>query len=80
MGAGALAACRFWPEEGLWNPCLAQLPRHLADHELVRAAWQGLDPASVWDSHAHLIGIGDSASGSARPSAMSAWGCPSQPG
>ena len=63
MGAGALAACRFWPEEGLWNPCLAQLPRHLADHELVRAAWQGLDPASVWDSHAHLIGIGDSASG-----------------
>ena len=63
MGAGALAACRFWPEEGLWNPCLAQLPRHLADHELVRAAWQGLDAGSVWDSHAHLIGTGDGGSG-----------------
>jgi len=47
----------------LWNPCLAQLPRNLADHELVRAAWEGLDAGSVWDSHAHLIGAGDSASG-----------------
>jgi len=63
VGAGALAACRFWPEEGLWNPCLAQLPRNLAEHELVRAAWQGLDAGSVWDSHAHLIGTGDGGSG-----------------
>lgn len=27
------------------------------------AAWEGLDPAKVWDSHAHLIGTGDSGSG-----------------
>ncbi len=26
----------------------------------MRSAWQGLDPAKVWDSHAHLIGTGDS--------------------
>ena len=32
-------------------------------HELVAAAWQGLDPAKVWDAHAHLLGEGDSASG-----------------
>jgi len=32
-------------------------------HELVVAAWQGLDPARVWDAHAHLLGAGDSASG-----------------
>ena len=53
---------RYWPE-ALWNPCRAQLPRHLAGHELVAAAWQGIDPAQFWDSHAHLVGTGDSASG-----------------
>jgi len=29
----------------------------------VRAAWQALEPRNVWDSHAHLIGTGDSGSG-----------------
>jgi hypothetical protein len=29
----------------------------------VRAAWEGLEAGNVWDSHAHLIGTGDSASG-----------------
>ena len=29
----------------------------------MRSAWQGLDPARVWDSHAHLVGTGDSGSG-----------------
>jgi predicted TIM-barrel fold metal-dependent hydrolase len=62
-GAGALAVWRFWPEQGLWNPCFARLPRRLAGHELVKAAWEGVDPAQVWDSHAHLIGTGDSGSG-----------------
>ena len=47
----------------MWNPCLARLPRRLAEHELVRSAWQGLDPAQVWDAHAHLVGTGDSGSG-----------------
>jgi len=62
-GAGALAAWRFWPEQGVWNPCLARLPRRLAEHDLVRSVWEGIDPARVWDSHAHLIGTGDSGSG-----------------
>jgi mannonate dehydratase len=26
----------------------------------VRAAWEGLDPGKVWDSHCHLAGTGDS--------------------
>jgi uncharacterized protein len=39
------------------------LPPRLAGHGLVRTAWEGLDPANVWDSHAHLIGTGDSGSG-----------------
>ena len=29
----------------------------------MRAAWEGLDAGNVWDSHAHLIGTGDSNSG-----------------
>jgi mannonate dehydratase len=29
----------------------------------VRAAWDGLDAAQVWDAHAHLVGTGDAGSG-----------------
>ena len=29
----------------------------------MREAWEGIDAARVWDSHAHLIGTGDSGSG-----------------
>ena len=60
--AGALA-WRFWPEHGFMNPCRAALPRELARHALVTAAWEGIEPARVWDCHAHLLGNGDSGSG-----------------
>ena len=29
----------------------------------MQAAWQGVDPAQFWDSHAHLVGTGDSGAG-----------------
>jgi predicted TIM-barrel fold metal-dependent hydrolase len=58
-----VAAWRYWPEQGFWNPCHARLPRHLANHELVERAWDGIDASQVWDSHSHLIGTGDSGSG-----------------
>ena len=29
----------------------------------MKAAWEGLDPAQVWDSHVHIAGTGDSPSG-----------------
>jgi uncharacterized protein len=61
--AAGAAAWRYWPEQGFWNPCHADLPRRLGEHELVQRAWEGVDPAQVWDSHAHLIGTGDSGSG-----------------
>jgi len=61
--AGGIAAWRLWPEQGFWNPCHAQLPPHFANHALVQQAWDGIDPARVWDSHSHLIGTGDSGSG-----------------
>jgi mannonate dehydratase len=51
-------------DDGLRNPCLdARLPAHLARHEVVRAAWEGLDPTRVWDVHVHLVGSGDSGQG-----------------
>ena len=61
--AAGAAAWRYWPEQGFWNPCHADLPRRLAGHELVQRAWEGIDPAQVWDCHSHLIGTGDSGSG-----------------
>jgi len=67
LGAGGVAAwagTRYAFEHGLWNPCLGDsLPPHLADHELIQAAWQGIDPTQVWDCHAHIAGTGDSGSG-----------------
>lgn len=63
VGAATLAAWRLWPEQGFTNPCLAALPPHLAQHEIVSTAWSGLDPTKVWDCHAHLVGTGDGGSG-----------------
>jgi len=60
LGAAGLAGWRFWPEQGLLNPCLGPLPPELAAHPLVRDAWAGLDPSQVWDMHVHLLGVGDS--------------------
>ncbi len=48
---------------GLMNPCAGPMPKALREHELVRAAFSGLDSRLIWDSHAHLLGTGDSGSG-----------------
>jgi mannonate dehydratase len=61
--ATAAAGTWLWPEQGWLNPCRAGLPAAAVQHELVRAAWDGLDPARVWDAHVHLTGIGDAGSG-----------------
>lgn len=65
LGAIGLGGWRFWPEQGLLNPCLGPLPPELAAHPLVRDAWAGLDPARVWDAHVHLLGVGDHRAGGA---------------
>lgn len=62
-GAGA-AGYYYWPDEGFFNQCLAgPTPQTLLDHELVQAAWEGIDPQQFWDVHTHLIGTGDGGSG-----------------
>ena len=55
------------------NPCLSPLPERLAKHELVAAAFEGLDAAALWDVHAHLLGTGDSGSGCSVHASMHQW-------
>jgi uncharacterized protein len=58
---------------GIDNPCRGQLPEALARHELVRAAFDGIDATALWDVHAHLLGTGDSGSGCSVHPSMSQW-------
>ncbi|WP_310447209.1 amidohydrolase family protein [Thiobacillus sp.] len=64
VGAAAWAGSRWWPDGEWRNPCLPGLPQALAEHPLVRAAWDGLDPTQVWDMHVHVAGTGTGDSGS----------------
>lgn len=58
------AAWHFWPEDGIKNRCVNEpLPESLANHPLLKSAWDGIDPGRFRDSHVHLIGLGDSGSG-----------------
>ncbi|TVO57649.1 amidohydrolase family protein [Denitromonas halophila] len=62
--SGAAIGTAAWQLGQPWlvNPCRATLPAEIADHDIIRAAWAGLDPAEVWDCHAHLAGVGDGGS------------------
>ena len=55
------------------TPCLRPLPERLARHDLVAAAFDGLDAHALWDMHAHLLGNGDSGSGCSIHPAMTQW-------
>lgn len=58
------AGCQYLPRYGLFNPCYKTgLPKHLREHELIKASWENIDSTQVWDCHTHLIGMGDSESG-----------------
>jgi predicted TIM-barrel fold metal-dependent hydrolase len=59
-----LTGCQYMPYEGFVNECLdSRLPDSLANHELVKSTWEGIDTQQVWDCHCHLIGVGDANSG-----------------
>jgi len=47
----------------LFNSCQALLPPTPAVDELIRWAWEGVDPRQFLDCHVHLVGTGDSGSG-----------------
>ena len=59
--------------DALRNPCLGALPPELARHDLVRAAFEGIEPGRLVDTHAHLLGTGDSGSGCTVHPAMQRW-------
>jgi uncharacterized protein len=64
----AVSGCKVSFEQGMRNPCkspnaLASYPAAQFDAAIVRAAWLGIDPTQVWDTHAHLFGDGDSGTG-----------------
>ena len=59
----ALLRRGLWPESGIRTPCLGHLPEGLAREERLQAIWDGLDVEQVWDSHAHLTGVGDGNTG-----------------
>lgn len=63
LGGMSAAAHRFWPDAGIYNPCLNGLPSHLQNHPLMHQVWRDIDPSQVWDSHMHVVGTGDSKSG-----------------
>lgn len=66
LGVGAIAGTgvAYWPDEGLFNPCLAgKTPRDLLSHDIVQAAWEGIDSRYYLDSHLHIVGTGDTDSG-----------------
>ncbi|NTV69793.1 MAG: amidohydrolase family protein [Azonexaceae bacterium] len=47
----------------LVNKCRVAIPAGLIDSPWLRQAWDGIDPAQLWDCHVHLAGIGDGGSG-----------------
>ena len=53
------AGLRFWPESGLSNPCLTDLPDELKNHPLMSQIWSDINPSQIWDSHVHIVGVGD---------------------
>ncbi|MDM4768382.1 amidohydrolase family protein [Pelomonas sp. SE-A7] len=55
------------------NDCAGALPPQLKDHPLLQRCWQDLDPAQLWDVHAHLLGTGDSGSGCRISAQMTQW-------
>ena len=73
-GLGFAGGCGLSFEEGLVNPCLpGPLPEHLENHEVVRAAWEGIDGSELWDCHVHLAGVGDGGSGVWISPQMKSW-------
>lgn len=64
--ASLLAGCKLPPfslEHGVFNRCAAPGGHPVMRERLVRAAWDGLEPARIWDCHAHLFGNGRSGGG-----------------
>ncbi len=78
IGASGLtiAGARYWPESGFTNPCFSHIPDELKQHPLMQKIWADIDAAQVWDTHAHIIGTGNSGSGVRYNPDMDSWSHP----
>jgi mannonate dehydratase len=73
MGAGLFTGLGL-RAAGPWaNPCRGALPPDLAEHALLRGAFEGLDATRLVDTHAHLLGTGDSGSGCTVHASLHQW-------
>ena len=64
LALGGMALSATVTRRTLFNACQALPPPATAADELIHSAWAGVDPAQFVDGHVHLVGIGDSGSGS----------------
>jgi mannonate dehydratase len=78
LGAGLFASLGLTGCEPVRNPCLGALPPELAGHELVQAAFAGIDAGRLVDTHAHLLGTGDSGSGCTVHPSLHQWWRPTE--
>jgi mannonate dehydratase len=79
MAAGLFTGLLATPARAaLRNPCRGALPPALAQHALVLAAFEGVNAARLVDTHAHLLGNGDSGSGCSVHPSMHQWWRPTE--
>jgi uncharacterized protein len=83
LAAGGLAAAgishaawRYWPDAGLSNSCLAEIPDSVLQHPTYQQIWHGIRPEQVWDSHVHLVGVGDASAETWFNPDMDSWSHP----
>ena len=60
---GLAASCNWQLREGMFNSCEPLREFNEEERELFGEALEGLDFHRVWDTHVHLVGVGDSNSG-----------------
>jgi uncharacterized protein len=78
LAAGLFTGLGVTAARAVRNPCLGALPKELAEHDIVQAAWAGLDATRLIDTHAHLLGTGDAGSGCRVHAHMSQWWHPAE--
>lgn len=76
LGALSYATYQFWPDAGVFNPCINGMPDTLKQHPLMKTIWADINPSLVWDSHMHIVGTGDSDSGIWFNPNMDSWAHP----
>ncbi|MCW5610674.1 MAG: amidohydrolase family protein [Rubrivivax sp.] len=78
LGAGLFTGLGLHAAAQARNPCRGTLPDELARHDLVLSAFEGLDTTRLVDTHAHLLGTGDSGSGCTVHASLHQWWRPTE--